>query len=463
MDPMGEGLVEVLRRALEVSPDNVPLRRHLADTLRSFGRFEEAELEYRAAMKTAPSDAELQLALATCYAESGKDSHALVLLDRLALGERMSAAAHLLHARLLHRGGELDRAAGAYRRAVTAEPELADEDLAAELNVAPGGAPEGSTWEEGEERQRLRAGPGEDGEGDPDEAARSIWETEVETPDLTFDDVGGMQPVKEEIDIKIIQPLAHPEMFKAYGKTIGGGILMYGPPGCGKTHLARATAGQVKARFLSIGIHDVLEMWIGASERNLHGLFEEARRRQPCVLFFDEVDALGAKRSDMAGGASRQIINQFLAELDGAQSSNEGLLILAATNAPWHVDPAFRRPGRFDRILFVPPPDEAARADILRTMLAGKPQASVDVRKLAKKTVDFSGADLKAVVERAVEAKLREAMKTGRPEPLVTRDLAAAAKQVHPSTREWFATARNHVLYSNQGGAYDDVARYMGL
>jgi len=136
---------------------------------------------------------------------------------------------------------------------------------------------------------------------------------------------------------------------------------MYGPPGCGKTYVARATAGEIKAGFLSVGINDVLDMWIGNSERNLHELFESARTHKPCVLFFDEVDALGAARSDMRHHAGRQLINQFLAEMDGVKTSNEGVLILAATNAPWHLDPAFRRPGRFDRILFVPPPDAAAR------------------------------------------------------------------------------------------------------
>src|SRR5690606_2704948 len=147
-------------------------------------------------------------------------------------------------------------------------------------------------------------------------------------------------------------------------KAIGGGILMYGPPGCGKTHLARATAGQVKASFISVGIHDVLEMWIGSSEQRLHTMFEQARRQTPCVRFFDEVDALGASRSDMRQSAGRQLINQFLSELDGVKASNEGVLILAATNAPWHLDPAFRRPGRFDRIIFAPPPDAIARSSI---------------------------------------------------------------------------------------------------
>jgi SpoVK/Ycf46/Vps4 family AAA+-type ATPase len=263
--------------------------------------------------------------------------------------------------------------------------------------------------------------------------------------------------------MKIIHPLKHPELYKAYGKPIGGGILMYGPPGCGKTYLARATAGEIAASFLSVGINDVLDMWIGNSEKNLHELFERGRRGRPCVLFFDEVDALAASRADMRSSAGRHLINQFLAELDGMQASNDGLLILAATNAPWHVDPAFRRPGRFDRILFVPPPDQTARAAILRAMCAGKPVSDVDYNLIAKKTDAFSGADLKAVLDRAIEAKLTDAMKVGIPQPLTTKDLLAAAAGVRPSTREWFATARNYALYANQGGAYDDVLQYLKL
>ena len=238
---------------------------------------------------------------------------------------------------------------------------------------------------------------------------------------------------------------------------------MYGPPGCGKTHLARATAGEIKAGFLSVGLNDVLDMWIGNSEKNLHELFEQARRARPCVLFVDEVAALGASRSDLRHSAARQLINQFLAELDGVQSSNEGVLVLAATNAPWHLDPAFRRPGRFDRILFVPPPDGPARTAILRILCRGKPVREIDYEHLARKADGFSGADLKAVVDLAVEAKLRGALRDGVPKPLATGDLQAAAGSVKPSTREWFATARNYALYSNQGGTYDDVLKYLRL
>jgi SpoVK/Ycf46/Vps4 family AAA+-type ATPase len=285
----------------------------------------------------------------------------------------------------------------------------------------------------------------------------------VERPKVDFRDVGGMEALKEEIRLKIIYPLSHAELYRAYGKPIGGGILLYGPPGCGKTHLARATAGEVKAGFIAVGINDVLDMWIGTSERNLHELFERARDNKPCVLFFDEVDALGASRSDMRTSGGRHLINQFLAELDGVESSNEGVLILAATNAPWHLDSAFRRPGRFDRILFVPPPDLPGRAAILRILCKGKPVDALDYDYLAKKAEHFSGADLKAVLDAAVEQKLREAMKAGLPKPLTTKDLMAAAAAIRPTTREWFATARNYALYSNQGGLYDDILKYLKL
>jgi SpoVK/Ycf46/Vps4 family AAA+-type ATPase len=165
----------------------------------------------------------------------------------------------------------------------------------------------------------------------------------------------------------------------------------------------------------------------------------------------------------MLKSAGRQIINQFLSELDGVAASNEGVLILAATNAPWHLDPAFRRPGRFDRILFVPPPDQNARAAILRLQLKGKPVGDVDFEALARKTDGFSGADLKAVIDVAVEARLRDAMKAGLLQPVSGRDLLDAIKQHKPTVRDWFQTARNHALYANQSGLYDDILAYMKI
>jgi transitional endoplasmic reticulum ATPase len=464
-----------LRDALRLSPDNAPLLLHVAETVLRSGGFAEAEALFKRVLALEPTNAGAKVGLASAFYQQGKTSAALVVIEDLAKGSNMPPRALLLHARLALKAGEPRLAAQQYASARDRDPNLMDAALETELAAylpkrptptLPKSAP-GSPAEEdispfadddsGESNQESReALP----TGDlPSEAPME----EIELPDITFSDVGGMDRVKEEIRMKIILPLQQPDLFRAYGKKIGGGILMYGPPGCGKTFLARATAGEVKASFLAVGISDVLDMWIGQSEKNLHAIFEQARGHRPCVLFFDEVDALGANRTDMLKSGGRQMINQFLAELDGVGSSNEGVLILAATNAPWHLDPAFRRPGRFDRILFVPPPDQAARATILRLLLKGKPVSEIDFDALAAKADGFSGADLKAVVDLAVEEKLRDAMRSGNVRPVGTKDVLAAIKLHKPTVKDWFQTARNHALYANQSGLYDDILAYLKL
>jgi AAA+ superfamily predicted ATPase len=460
--------VRALREALEHSPDNAPLRRHLAQTLTDLGRHADAIEELRHVLRIADDD-RARLELARAYLAAGQPSHAAVLLELLVQRDPPVGEAFRLMARVHLAEGRADEAARAYRRAVEADPALADPGLAAKLGLYRAGAEdeqeaaaaEPPAADRGEPRGRV---PLEGGGGELGDAEGLVSAGDFEKPKIRFADVGGMDAVKEEIAIKVIQPLAHPELFEAYGKKVGGGLLLYGPPGCGKTHLARATAGEVQARFLSVGLHQVLDMWIGESEKHLHALFDAARRNAPCVLFFDEVDALAAKRTDMRWASGRHVINQFLSELDGAQASNDGVLVLAATNAPWHMDAAFRRPGRFDRVLFVPPPDRDARESILRVHLEQRPIApGIQLGKVAAKTEGFSGADLKGLVDLAVEEKLREAMKRGAPAPIGEKDLLAAAKRMRPSTKEWFAAAKNHVLFGNEGGIYDDLARYMGI
>lgn len=439
---MSQELIDELRLALEASPSNQRLRFVLAKHLSTALRYAEAETEFRRILEQSPHEIEAKIGLAQCFVAVGKDSAALVLLEDLVASGKATASAFHTFARVLSRTGESEKAGRMYRKAKEIDPALVD--LALET-LLPAKEPE---------RARIAL---------DDDGPTSAFEPEVERPKISFSAVGGMDDLKDEIRMKIILPLEKPELFAAYGKQAGGGILMYGPPGCGKTHLARATAGEIKASFISIGISDVLDMYIGQSEKNLAGIFAKARARKPCVLFFDEVDALAASRRDLRTSATRQAINQFLAELDGISSDNAGILILAATNAPWHLDPAFRRPGRFDRILFVPPPDESARASIMEVLLTGKPIEKVDLLQIARSTIGFSGADLKAVVEQTIEAKLREALKTGHPLPINTKDLLHAAKNLKPSTKDWFATARNHALYANESGLYDDVLSHLGI
>ncbi len=485
-DPLDSPLVPpALRAAVRLSPDNAPLLVHVAETVLRHGGSAEAEALYKRAVALEPANLAARLGLAAAFFQQGKHGAALVLVEDLVKGPAPAPRALLLHARLALHAGEPRVAAQQYQRARDADPSLADPALESELaphlpkrpapslpkNLPPAPPPPDTATTADDATAFFRSDDDTASEADDDERDRlpagdlppDSGADAPELPTTTFADVGGMEPVKEEVRMKIILPLQQPDLFKAYGKKIGGGILLYGPPGCGKTFLARATAGEVKAGFLAVGISDVLDMWIGQSEKNLHSLFEQARTHRPCVLFFDEVDALGANRTDMLKSGGRQIINQFLSELDGVQASNEGVLILAATNAPWHLDPAFRRPGRFDRILFVPPPDESARAAILRLLVKGKPVADLDFDTLAKKTDGFSGADLKAVIDVAVEDKLRAAMKAGSLQPLATRDLLDAIKRHKPTVRDWFQTARNHALYANQSGLYDDILAYLKI
>jgi SpoVK/Ycf46/Vps4 family AAA+-type ATPase len=202
-------------------------------------------------------------------------------------------------------------------------------------------------------------------------------------------------------------------------------------------------------------------MYLGESERKLHAVFESARRQAPAVLFFDEVDAIGNSRMNLRNSAGRNLVNQFLNEMDGMQGDNEGLLILGATNAPWDVDSALRRPGRFGHAIFVEPPDYTARLAILQLHLRDKPHVGMNLNAIAQRTEGFSGADLMAIVDTASERAMTDALKSGTVRPITEQDMGEAMKSVKASINEWIQIAQNYVMYSNQSGFYDDVAEYL--
>jgi len=449
--------LDPLRQAVAVSPDNVPLLLLLAQACLDEWSLDEARGAFERVLRLDAERPDAKLGIARILHLGGKTSEAVVRTEALLAQHPSFAPACIFLARLNLGEGNRAAAQSHYRRALELDPTARDTALEAELNRGPQ-KPEPAR----EEPEKVAVSGGGWTPEDDDEKP-AIDEGDIERPKLTFADIGGMESVKEEIRMKIIHPLKNPQLFKAYGKKIGGGVLLYGPPGCGKTLLSRATAGEIKANFLSIGIHQILDLYLGNSEKNLHALFELARTHAPAVLFFDEVDALAADRNDLKRSAGRTLINQFLAEMDGNVGTNDGLLILGATNAPWHLDPAFRRPGRFDRILFVPPPDEPARAAIIDVMARDKPVHQLDASTIAKKTKDFSGADLKAVFDIAIERSLVRAMREERVIPLGTDDLLRAAKDVKPSTRAWFESAKNYAIYSNQSGFYDDVLDFLGI
>ena len=433
---MKENTIDSLREALKHSPDNTPLRLLLADTLLTMNRLEEAETEYSTLLKIT-NDNKVKVGLANVFFKKGSYSACNVVLEEVIDKGTNDVNVFTLYAKGLLKENSISKAIDAYKRSLSIDPNYFDEELDRQLRQR--GSNEVATTEEEVDNRFLQK------------------------PNINFSDVGGMEAVKNEIELKIIKPLLHPELYKAYGKKIGGGILLYGPPGCGKTFIAKATAGQVNAKFISVSLNGILDMWIGNSEKNLHEIFELARLNTPCVLFIDEIDALGASRSDMKHSSGRHLINQFLQELDGIDSTNEGVLIIGATNTPWNLDPAFRRPGRFDRIVFVPPPDVTTRESILRLKLNNKPTGTIDLQSIAKKTENYSGADIDAIIDIAIEQKLESSFSDGIPKPLETIDLLTALKKHKPSTQEWFSAAKNFALFANDSGLYDDILTFMKI
>ena len=416
--PIDKSVIAALEKAVEAEPENTSLRLHLASVLYDDGEF--------------------QAALDHCRTILNREPANLDALERAAqsaekLGDASVADGYRQLLDALRKPAAPPRRANSYRQ----------DEWSEFIDDAPRG-------------EKI---PVAEALGDDETEDDSIWE--IEQSDLRLEDVAGMEKVKRRLHLAFLAPLKNPEMMRLYGKSLRGGLLLYGAPGCGKTFIARAVAGELGANFISVGLSDVLDMWIGNSEKNIHSIFERARRNAPCVLFFDELDALGRKRS-LTRGAGHGAINQLLAELDGMNQSNEGVFVLAATNHPWDVDTALRRPGRLDRTLLVLPPDAPAREAVLNFHLRGRPvDATVDVHAIAKLTNEFSGADVAHLVESAAELAMEESLETGNVRSISQADFKRALREVKPSTRSWFEIAKNYALFANDGGTYDDLLEYL--
>jgi AAA+ superfamily predicted ATPase len=417
-------VLDSLRKAVDAMPDDVPLRLHLATLLFQAGHRDEAVRQVGAILQREPGN-----------------SDALALLREPAPPAPPAAPA-------LAPSAEAPSAEAPPAEAPPAE-------------APPAAAPQ-YDWTQAEDELRdvlpaMFVGESEEGLAGIEEADAY----DAEHAGLKLADVAGMTEVKQRLEAAFLAPMRNPELRRLYGKSLRGGLLLYGPPGCGKTFIARAVAGELGAKFIAVSFADIIDMFVGQSERNIHELFEIARRNAPCVLFLDEVDAIGQKRSQLRHTPMRSAVNQLLLELDDVAGANDGVFLLAATNHPWDVDSALRRPGRFDRTLLVLPPDSAAREGVFRYHLRERPVAGVDLRKLASLTDGYSGADIAHICETAAERALMDSVRLSEPRMIGTPDLEAAIAEVKPSLGAWFDTARNVALFANEGGAYDDLAAYL--
>jgi transitional endoplasmic reticulum ATPase len=255
-----------------------------------------------------------------------------------------------------------------------------------------------------------------------------------EKPDVTFDDVAGLDNVKEEIRNKIVYPLLYPEEARKFGIQSGGGVLLYGPPGTGKTYIAKAVAHEVDAVFFSIKPADIMSKWVGESERNIARLFAEARRQAKSVIFIDEVESLIPKRKDSGSTVMQRVVPQILAEMEGIESKKGSILFVGASNEPWSIDHAALRPGRFDEKIYVPPPDFSARVRIFELNLKDRPlEADVDMNRLGELTSGYSGADIRQVCLKSALIPFHESIHGINQRGIAMADLLTTLEVVKPS------------------------------
>lgn len=440
---MDKSLLSNLEIALVQSPDNLALRFTLVQAYFDIEELQRS-LELLAGIDFYSLDKKQQLLAAKVYLAVNEPENALkaLILD--------SPEINFTRAKAYYAVSDITNAKVLYENAIIENPALEDIDFAKLLNAS-------GLTSINEKQVKLRVISNDN--TDSVEITRLIYPAKDK---VTFADVGGLEQVKNQIRKKIITPFQKPSLFNRFRKKVGGGILLYGPPGCGKTLLARATAGECNAEFFNVVISDILDMYIGESERKLHAIFEQARSKTPAVIFFDEIEALAAKRQHTREATSSKLVSQFLSELDGFSQNNQGVLILGATNVPWALDPAFRRPGRFDRVVFVAPPDQPARVDILKQLLTGRPGGdSIDTEKLAKQTSGFSGADLLNLVELAVDEAIEESISCGEEVPLNKRHIDEAVRNSKSTALEWLTMARNYAKYANDAGQYDEVVEFL--
>lgn len=453
-------LIAALAQALKSDPRNGPLWLHYADMLVAANRRGDALTALRTAVEIAAAREAALRKLVPLLREEGQLSEALIRAEGwLAAHDDAEMRAEFERIQAA-RGSETAAPASEETPQKQAEKPL-DKPTERPI-VRPSRAPSKPTRRESDDDDDERepallsnmAKPGDEVE----------WAAQFDWGDLriTLNDVAGLEDVKRQIRLRILAPFQNPSVYEAFGRSGGGGLLLYGPPGCGKTYVARATAGELGARFVSVSIHDVLDKYFGESEKLVHGLFEHARRNKPTVLFFDEFDALGSPRGRGEQQFWKTLVDQLLQEMDGVGGKNKDVLLLAATNTPWNIDSAFRRPGRFDRVLFVPPPDESARRILIERALAKLPGgAKVPVDRIAKATEMYSGADLRALMERASEGAIERSLASGKVHDVAVDDFERTLKESRSSVLEWLVTARNYAKYSNEAGQYDELGEYL--
>ncbi|GAB3479929.1 ATP-binding protein [Nocardiopsis coralliicola] len=457
MDPSRQQLIASIAAIVETKPDDPVLRLHLAELLVDDGQSAAAIPHIAAALQQDPASAPAQALMGRAL--GGPEPEAPPAAPPAQQqGPQQPAPQGMVPQPPAPPGGQ----PGADGAAVPQPP--APDVFAPEPASGPGFGFGGDGASGGGVGTLVRdEGPRGGGPQDPFHTGAaeplSAGDFPPERAAITLADVAGMEKVKERVNAAFLMPMRNEELRAAFAKNLRGGLLLYGPPGCGKTFLARAVAGELGASFLSVSVADIVEGRLGSAERNLQALFRQARQYRPSVVFIDELDAIGGRRGN-AAVSLRPLITQLLTELDSVEDDNDGVFFLAATNHPWDIDSALKRPGRLDRMLFVPPPDRAARAALVAGAMQDRPDGGVDPAAVSKHTEGFSGADLTHLVDSAAERAMLASARAGQLRSITMDDFRTVLGEVRPSTGPWMETARNVVQFSNDD-SYDELSAFL--
>lgn len=275
---------------------------------------------------------------------------------------------------------------------------------------------------------------------------------------ISLDSVCGLEEMKETIMLKIVAPFKNPEVCEFYGRKGKSGILMYGPPGCGKSLIAEAIANEMGASFFNVKASDLKSKWVGETEKKMAELFAKARSKQPAIIFLDEFESLGRERSNVNNSFEKDFISQMLIEIDGMGNKESKIVLIAATNQPWEIDSALLRSGRLGTRLFISPPNKAARREILEKELENKPiESNFDIDVLVEKTFGFSGSDMVELCTLASENAMKDYFTNGQMRNINLEDFLVALKKIKPVTSTWLKNAIRQIRLKEMDEEYPEL------